>query len=132
MNTFSLAQHFFDNRCPVSNATIAETLRNAGFTFAGSNSHTGDLVAEVLGGNQGLFLTNELETAPLTTVERIQGVATLPDLILGDKYPEFDAAGNQINTTSSHSGYGCVVNCGNDGNGPRTEPTAPNEVENNE
>ncbi|WP_020210961.1 hemagglutinin repeat-containing protein [Gilvimarinus chinensis] len=111
---------------PVANESMERSVRESGFTFAGSISNDGDSVSEVLGGNQGLYLPEVKGkdlNSPLSFVERIargingfEGEGGIVNTLRGDKNEILDEEGNVTNNISTHSTYSCVEEsktCGN-------------------
>ncbi|MDC0598435.1 hemagglutinin repeat-containing protein [Gammaproteobacteria bacterium] len=112
----------FANGSAVSNTRMQNITEDVGITFSGSNVHEGDAVGEVVGGNQGLYLSSENTNIPLGLSERINRLFDFKLVFTGDKYEITDAAGNTLydengeplNKVSPHSTYLCIINCGNE------------------
>jgi hypothetical protein len=118
-----LSPTFSINGAPIRATTMQDSVTDVGFKFSGSSANKNDFVAEVLGGNKGEWRpSEELGTGDAMPMwDRI--ISTTNVLKFFDKkYPVSDANGNQLNKTSPHSRYVCVVNCGD------ISPTTPEQA----
>ncbi len=103
---------FFINGAAVNAQTMMDSTNSLGFQFVGSSTNKDDLVGELLGGNQGVYLTNQDSPTSMPFLDRILSVTNITKMFNG-KYPIIDPITNmQIHPTSPHATYTCLVNCG--------------------